>query len=94
VTERTSTSNEQEARMASSREEVSAALYAAVSAALNRPLGELSDSTELIADLGAKSVNLVGIIAALEDDLDVEISFAELRKRKTIGEAIDYVSQL
>ncbi len=69
-------------------------MYAAVSATMNKPVDELSDSTELIADLGAKSVNLVRIIAALEDEFDLEIPFMEFRRKKSIGEAIDYVVQL
>lgn len=80
--------------MASSRDEVSSTMYAAVSAAFNKPAAELNDGTEFVADLGTKSVNLVRIIAALEDEFDLEISFAEFRKRRTIGEAIDYVARL
>jgi len=80
--------------MASIRDQVSAAMYAAVSATMNKPLEELSDSTELIADLGAKSVNLVRIIGALEDEFELEIPFMEFRRKKSIGEAIDYVAKL
>jgi len=78
--------------MPSPRDDVSSALYAAVSAALHKPVADLSDATELIADLGAKSVNFVRIIADLEDEFDVEIPFTEFRKQATIGEAIDYVA--
>jgi acyl carrier protein len=80
--------------MASFRDQVSATMYAAVSATMNKPVDELADSTELIADLGAKSVNLVRIISALEDEFDLEIPFMEFRRKKSIGEAIDYVVQL
>jgi acyl carrier protein len=80
--------------MANPRDEVSGFMYATISAALNKPTADLSDSTELIADLGAKSVNFVRIIAALEDEYDLEINFVEFRKQKSIGEAIDYVAQL
>ncbi len=69
-------------------------MYSAISAALHKPIADLNDSVELIADLGAKSVNFVRIIADLEDEFDVEIPFTEFRKRKSIGEAIDYVAQL
>jgi acyl carrier protein len=69
-------------------------MYAAISAAMNKPAEELSDDTQLIADLGAKSVNFVRIISALEDEFDLEIPFMEFRRKKTIGEAIDYIVQL
>ena len=80
--------------MPSVKEQVSSTMYAAISAAMNKPAEELSDDTQLIADLGAKSVNFVRIISSLEDEFDLEIPFMELRRKKTIGEAIDYIVQL
>jgi acyl carrier protein len=80
--------------MASLRENVSSTMYAAISATMNKPEAELSDSTEIIADLGAKSVNFVRIISALEDEFELEIPFMEFRRKKSIGEAIDYIVQL
>ena len=80
--------------MPSVKEQVSSTMYAAISAAMNKPAEELSDDTQLIADLGAKSVNFVRIIGALEDEFDLEIPFMEFRRKRTIGEAIDYIVQL
>jgi acyl carrier protein len=76
------------------RDQVSLTMYSAVSATMGVAVEELSDSTELIADLGAKSVNFVRIIATLEDEFELEIPFMEFRRKKTIGEAIDFVVQL
>jgi acyl carrier protein len=76
------------------RDQVSSVMYSAISATMNKPVEDLSDSTELIADLGAKSVNFVRIISALEDEFDLEIPFMEFRRKKTIGDAIDYIVQL
>ena len=80
--------------MAGFRDQVSAKMYEVVAAALNTPAEQLTDSTELIADLGAKSANLVRIIAVLEEEFDLEIPFMQFRRKKSIGEAIDYVVQL
>jgi acyl carrier protein len=80
--------------MASFREQVSAAMYEVVAAATNTPVEKLTDSTEIIADLGAKSANLVRIISVLEEQFDLEIPFMQFRRKKSIGEAIDYVVQL
>jgi acyl carrier protein len=77
--------------MPSLRDQVRSAVYSAIATTMSRPLEELTDSTQLIADLGAKSVNLVRIISALEEEFDLEIPFMEFRRRKSIGEAIDYV---
>ena len=80
--------------MPSFREQVSSVMYSAISTTMGKPIEELTDSTELIADLGAKSVNFVRIIGALEDEFELEIPFMEFRRKKSIGEAIDYVVQL
>ena len=69
-------------------------MYAALAATMSRPASELADSTDLVADLGVKSVNFVRVIAALEDEFELEIPFMEFRRKKTIGESIDYIVQL
>jgi acyl carrier protein len=56
--------------------------------------GELSADTRFVEDLKAKSVNYVQIIAILEDAFDVQINFMQLRRRKTLGEAAEFVTQL
>lgn len=80
--------------MAEIREQISEVLYGAIAATMNKPVAELGDSTDLVVDLGVKSVNLVRIIAAIEDEFDLTVSFQEFRRRKTIGEVIDYLVQL
>jgi len=55
---------------------------------------ELNAKTDFVADLRAKSVNLVQIITVLGDEYDVEIPFMEFRRKKTLGEAAAYVAQL
>jgi acyl carrier protein len=69
-------------------------MFSAVAAAMDSGVEELRESTEFIADLGAKSVNFVRIIGALEDEFELEIPFMEFRRKKTIGEAVDYIVQL
>lgn len=80
--------------MAGVRDQVSEVLYDAVSIAMGTPPEELTDSTELVADLGAKSANLVRIISVVEDELDIDVSFQEFSRRKTLGEIVDYLVQL
>ena len=55
---------------------------------------ELTDGTLFVEDMHIKSVNYVQFVAALEDELDVEINFVAFRKRKTFGEAADLVVEL
>ena len=54
----------------------------------------LDASTRFVEDLKAKSVNFVQIIAILEDTYDVQINFMEFRRKKTLGEAAEFVAQL
>jgi acyl carrier protein len=56
--------------------------------------GELSADTKFVDDLKAKSVNYVQIITIVMDEFDVEIPFMEFRRRKTLGEAAEYVAGL
>ena len=55
---------------------------------------ELNADTKFVEDLKAKSVNYVQIITILADTFDVEIPFMEFRRKKTLGEAAEYVAQL
>ena len=80
--------------MASVRDQVSEVLYRAISAAMNKPVAELTDSTQLVADLGAKSANLVRIISVLEDELDLDVSFQDISRKKTIGDIVAYLVAL
>jgi acyl carrier protein len=59
-----------------------------------RDPGELTADTNFAEDLKIKSANYVQIIAVLEDAFDVEIPFMEFRRKKTLGEAADYVADL
>jgi len=56
--------------------------------------GELSADTRFVEDLKAKSVNYVQITAILEDAFDVQINFMEFRRKKTLGEAAEFVARL
>jgi acyl carrier protein len=56
--------------------------------------GDLGEDTRFSEDLRAKSVNLVQIIALLEDAFDVEINFMAFRRRQTFGEAADFVVEI
>jgi acyl carrier protein len=55
---------------------------------------ELSLDTKWVEDLKAKSVNYVQVIAVLEAEFDVQINFMEFRRKKTLGEAAEFVAQL
>ena len=55
---------------------------------------EIGPDTKWVEDLKAKSVNYVQVIAILEDAFDVQINFMEFRRKKTLGEAAEFVANL
>lgn len=52
---------------------------------------EITDEMYFVEDLNAKSVHYSQITTYLEDAFDVEIPYMNFRRKKTIGEAVDYV---
>lgn len=54
----------------------------------------LSAETKFVDDLAFKSVSYVHVIAALEDEYDVQIPFMQFRRNKTLGEAAAFVSDI
>ena len=54
----------------------------------------LSENTSFEDDLHCKSVNYVQFSAALEDEFDVEVPYMEFKRKKTFGEAGDYIASL
>ncbi len=55
---------------------------------------ELGENTKFSEDLNAKSMNYSQIVIQLEDDFGVEIAYMEFTRRKTLGEAAEYVAEL
>jgi acyl carrier protein len=76
------------------RDEILEKLIARTAAVFKKNPVELSEGTNFIDDLKAKSVNMVQIISVLEDEYDIEITFMEARRKKTIGEMVDYIAEL
>lgn len=54
----------------------------------------LGPDTRFKEDLHAKSVNIVQISAALEDEYEIEVPFMELSKKQTFAEAAAYIDEL
>ena len=45
-------------------------------------------------ELGMKSVNYSQLISYCEDEYDLEIPFMEFRRKKTFGEAAEFIEEL
>lgn len=47
--------------------------------------------TEFVADLKAKSMDIVALLAALEGEFGLSISAADVRQNDSVGEAADWI---
>jgi acyl carrier protein len=80
--------------MMSMSEEVLPKIIERAAVLFKQDAGTFSSETRFIEDLGAKSVNYVQIISILEEEFDIQIPFMEFRRKKTFGEAAEYVASL
>ncbi len=80
--------------MVTVREAIPERVTAEVAKIFHRAPTDIRPDTRFVEDLDAKSVNYVQLIAVLDDALGIDIPFMELRRKKTVGEAIDYVVSL
>lgn len=54
---------------------------------------ELTQKTKL-KDLPLSSLGLVQLICAIEDEYDIEISNADMKKFKTVKDVVDYLDKI
>ena len=52
---------------------------------------DVSMETGVTEDLGADSLDLVEVLSAIEDELDVEIPDEVLENMKTVGDLVKYI---
>lgn len=79
---------------ASVREEVKSKLIRRAAPLFGKQPEEMNEDLRFVEDLNAKSVHYSQITTFLEDEFDVEIPYMTFRRKKTIGEAIEYVYDL
>lgn len=54
---------------------------------------EIKRESKFIDDLGVESLDIVEMIAAMEEEFDIEIPEEEAEKNITVGQAIDYIEK-
>lgn len=54
---------------------------------------EISDDANFIFDLGADSMQSILLIAAFEEEFDIEMDVGKAQEVQTIGGAVDYISE-
>jgi acyl carrier protein len=67
---------------------------AVVARQLKVDLDRVTDGAQFVADLGADSLQSMELIAAFEDEFDIEMDEDEAVKVKTVGAAIDFIARV
>lgn len=69
-------------------------VFQAVAKVFRKDIGEIHRETRFVEDLFSKSLNVIELIAVLENEFNIEIPMHEARKNKTVGEAVQMVERL
>lgn len=78
----------------SQRDEVLAKIIERGSTLFGKKPEEMTEDLRFTEDLNAKSTNISQITTFLEDEFDIEVPYMQFRRKKTLGEAADYVAEL
>lgn len=64
-----------------------------VSQVLKVDAREIKSDSNFAFDLGADSMSSVALVAAFEDEFDIELEEEKAREVQTVGEAVEFISK-
>lgn len=76
-----------------SKNSVEERMIKVVSEVFNKKPSELSRETEFVQDLHAKSIDIVELIAAVEEEFEIPVIQAQVMKNKNIGMAVEWMKE-
>jgi acyl carrier protein len=56
--------------------------------------GRITDDSRFVEDLGAESIQSVELIAALEEEFDIEMDDEAAMAVKTVGMAVEFIEKM
>ena len=65
-----------------------------VARTLKIDMGRIADDSRFVEDLGAESIQSVELVAAFEEEFDIEMDDEEALEVKTVGKAVEFISKL
>lgn len=77
-----------------SRKELEEKIIELVSTSYNKNIADLSVNTKIKEDLGGASIQMVGLVSEIENELDVMVQLQVASACNTIGELVDKVEEL
>lgn len=54
----------------------------------------IADTSRFIEDLGAESIQSVELVAAFEEEFDIEMDEEDALEVKTVGKAVEFITKL
>lgn len=69
-------------------------LQGIIAEVLNVSKDEITTSTTFVDDLGADSLDIFEIVAAIEEQFDIEIPQEEAEKIVTVGDAVEQIRNI
>jgi acyl carrier protein len=55
--------------------------------------GRIQDNSRFVEDLGAESIQSVELVAAFEEEFDIEMDEEEALDVKTVGKAVNFIAK-
>jgi acyl carrier protein len=55
--------------------------------------GRITDKSRFVEDLGAESIQSVELVAAFEEEFDIEMDEEEALDVKTVGKAVEFIQK-
>lgn len=55
--------------------------------------GRITDKSRFVEDLGAESIQSVELVAAFEEEFDIEMDEEEALEVKTVGKAVEFIQK-
>jgi acyl carrier protein len=75
------------------RDEILRRVKEVVSDVLNVSVEEIEEDSEFVADLGAESIQSLELMAAFEEEFDIEMDEEAALQVQSVGEAADFIGQ-
>ena len=75
-------------------EDVAKRVKEVVARTLNVDPARITDEAHFVADLGATSIQSIELVAAFEEEFDIEMDEEEALGVKTVGGAIEFISNM
>lgn len=76
------------------RKSLESKIIKCVSISYKKPVETLSVDTRIKEDLGGASIQMVGLVSLIENELDVLVQLPIAAAAKTIGDLVDKVEEL